>query len=133
MKVVGRTDRGRIREKNEDSVLAEPALCIVADGMGGHLAGEVASRDAIICVDEFIGANTGGDRLTVLSEAVKYANKYVFDKAQTSGQYKGMGTTITLASVADGKLFYAHVGDSRLYLFRNEKLKRITSDHSFIG
>ncbi|MDR2007195.1 MAG: Stp1/IreP family PP2C-type Ser/Thr phosphatase [Acidaminococcales bacterium] len=133
MKVIGGTDRGLVRENNEDSILAEPDLCIVADGMGGHLAGEIASRDAIACVKEFIGDNKGRDRLFVLAEAVKYANKYIFNKAQSGVQYKGMGTTVTVASVTEDKLFYAHVGDSRLYLFRNAKLERITSDHSFIA
>ncbi|MDR3349746.1 MAG: Stp1/IreP family PP2C-type Ser/Thr phosphatase [Acidaminococcales bacterium] len=133
MKVFGRTDRGLVRENNEDSILAEPNLCIVADGMGGHLAGEIASRDAITCANEFIGAHEGHDRLFVIAEAVRYANKYIFNKAQREALCQGMGTTLTLASVAGDKLFYAHVGDSRLYLFRNAKLERITADHSFVA
>ena len=133
MQVAGSTDRGLVREMNEDSIYFDKALFIVADGMGGHLAGEVASKDAIICIKDFLQENTGADTLFIISQAIKYANKYIFNKAKSNKQYKGMGTTVTLAKVVKNQLFYAHVGDSRLYIFRNNVLDKITTDHSLVA
>lgn len=132
MQIAGRTDRGLVRELNEDSIFFSDSLFIVADGMGGHLAGDVASADAINCVKVFSAENSDNIK-NMLGEAIKYANKNIYAKAQSDARYKGMGTTVTLALIEGEELFYAHIGDSRLYLFRQQNLEKITSDHSLVA
>ena len=141
-----RTDPGRERTNNEDAyiVLLPPdsppgvdAVLAVADGMGGHQAGEVASSLAIRTVSTRLGAQgiglAGGRRrsLAVLRDAVEEAHRLIMSKSQ--GAYHGMGTTLTIALIAGGRLHLAHVGDSRAYLLRAGKLRRLTQDHSWVG
>ncbi len=135
MQVAGLTDRGCVREINEDTILLDKSLYAIADGMGGHLAGEVASQKALECVKEHLAALAFNAKsaLGVLEEAVQIANRKVFCLSNEKPEYNGMGTTLTLIKVIRGELFYVHVGDSRLYLFRDGKLSQITTDHSLVA
>lgn len=125
-----RSDTGRVRSANEDSFLARPPLFVVADGMGGANAGEVASRTAI---DGFAGGLPAGsgpsDRLV---EAVLAANSAIHRDAGSNESRRGMGTTVTAALVGDGSVDIAHVGDSRAYLIRGGSIERLTRDHTLV-
>jgi serine/threonine protein phosphatase PrpC len=120
------TDIGRVREGNEDSYLLEPPLYAVADGMGGHRGGEVASHLALTTVEASAGAGTLGDQ-------VREANRAVYEESQRDSAVTGMGTTLTAVRVVDGGLRVAHVGDSRAYLMRAGSLRRITEDHTLVN
>jgi protein phosphatase len=124
--VVGaRTDVGRVREGNEDSYMIHDPLFAVADGMGGHRGGEVASK---LALDTLLKTTDGA----ALVEAVQDANRAVFERAGADPALAGMGTTLT-AFLADGEtLRLAHVGDSRAYLLRESQLQRITTDHTVV-
>lgn len=123
------TDTGRVRSVNEDSALVEDGLFAVADGMGGHVAGEVASRVAI----DALRTNAGQG----LAEAVRLANRAVFERAVDDPSLRGMGTTMCAATLVeqDGRpqLLIANVGDSRVYVFRDGELVQLTDDHSLVG
>lgn len=134
-----RTDQGRVRKHNEDAVTveAELGLVIVADGIGGASAGEVASRLAAHVIAERFRNRTDlpterRDALQALREAVEDANRVVWDAAQRSPRYHGMGTTVVAGFVGSGWMVYAHVGDSRLYRLRGGQLVQLTRDHSLI-
>lgn len=128
------TDVGVVREANQDSVFAEEPLFAVADGMGGHQGGEVASAMALEVLDKtFNKSNSKEDLL----EAVRKSNAKVWDKAQLEESLNGMGTTITaMATVVDEDgnevMAVVNVGDSRAYLLRDGELHQITTDHSFV-
>lgn len=126
-----RTDTGRQRPANEDSLLARSPLFAVADGMGGAQAGEVASRMAVDVLQEGLGQGTGtvAERLT---DRVATANTRIFDRARTDQGSAGMGTTLTAAYVDADELVVVHVGDSRLYRYRGGTLQRLTDDHSLV-
>jgi len=134
-----RTDRGLVREHNEDSVAVAPelGLLVVADGIGGANAGDVASRTAAeVITDRFRNhsppvANQDEARL-LAQEAVVAANKAVWAMAQQTPSYAGMGTTVVLGFVGPAWMVFAHVGDSRVYRLRDAKLQQLTKDHSFI-
>lgn len=134
MKVFARTDIGRVRPINEDSYYL-PAegecFCAVADGMGGHNAGEVASAMA---VEVFSGEMHAAEALNgnVLREAVERANALVFETSLQNNQCSGMGTTFTALAARDGSVHIAHVGDSRCYLVRNNTIMRLTLDHTLV-
>jgi protein phosphatase len=123
-----RTDVGRGRPENEDSLLVDPedGLYAVADGMGGHRAGEVASATAI---DALKTAYLGGQRL---DEAVGAANAAVFAKAADDATLRGMGTTLTAIALHDSTAELGHVGDSRAYLMRDGAVTQVTEDHSLV-
>jgi protein phosphatase len=134
-----RTDTGRVRLRNEDAVSVYPdtGLVIVADGIGGAKAGEVASRLAIQTVNErFHNARPlPADKVEALrraSEAVEAANRVICDTAQTMPRYAGMGTTVVVGYAGLDCLVFAHVGDSRLYRLRGDDLVQLTRDHSLI-
>lgn len=141
------SDKGSFREKNEDYFCAEKesGLYIVADGIGGSLAGEVASRMAVEVVRDFIannkqpssdkGNNTSkySEKTLLLTEAVKLANKSIFDTSKNNTSYRGMGTTITAAIIDSNRLSIAHAGDSRAYLFRAGSIQQLTNDHSLVA
>lgn len=126
-----RTDTGRQRPANEDSLLARAPLFAVADGMGGAQAGEVASRMAVDVLQEGLGYGTGtvAERLT---DRVATANTRIFERARTDQGSAGMGTTLTAAYVDADELVVVHVGDSRLYRYRGGSLVRLTDDHSLV-
>ncbi|MEX2587730.1 MAG: Stp1/IreP family PP2C-type Ser/Thr phosphatase [Actinomycetota bacterium] len=121
------TDVGLVRRVNEDSKCHEYPLFAVADGMGGHSAGDVASALAIETVSERIGGSES------LSDAVRAANQEIFRRASQEPELSGMGTTLTAMVAGDTSAQIAHVGDSRAYLLRNGELTRLTQDHTVVG
>jgi len=127
------TDIGKVRDTNEDSFICRPPLFVVADGMGGHVAGEVASRMAVETVSSCFDGLRDAEPQALLSKAIAQANRRIFRMAQENDGYAGMGTTVTAAFVEGGRLYWGHVGDSRLYLLRAGELKQITEDHSLVG
>jgi serine/threonine protein phosphatase PrpC len=125
--VAARTDAGLVRKANEDSVLVTPRLLAVADGMGGHRAGGVASR---LAVETLRAVAEVDDPQTALPAAVRCANAAVHALAGTAPDLARMGTTLTAAALGDDGLTVAHVGDSRLYRLRGSELERLTRDHT---
>ncbi len=124
------TDTGRQRRDNEDSMFARAPVFVVADGMGGAQAGEVASRMAVEAFERDLGdAGSAEERL---AERIREANRQIYDVSRSQKEHEGMGTTVTAAYVDDTDLAIAHVGDSRAYLFRNGELTRLTEDHSLV-
>lgn len=131
-----RSDRG-IRIKNEDSfyIPAEGGvpMVIVADGMGGHIAGEVASATAVKrIVDHIERAEKGQNMIALLRQSINAANRAVYNMALSDDNYTGMGTTVVMALLEPDKYVVANIGDSRLYYFDGAKLRRITRDHSYV-
>jgi len=124
------TDLGKVREGNEDSYLVDPPLLLfaVADGMGGHRGGEVASHLALETVESMARAETG-----TLAEQVQEANRIVFERSQHDRRVTGMGTTLTAARIIDDAVLLAHVGDSRAYLLRAGALRQLTEDHTLVN
>lgn len=129
------SDIGLVRESNEDNyIFMPPNLFVVADGMGGHLAGEIASKHAMIVMQEFLSSNsTHGDIALLLERSIHEANEQIYKLAVANKEYSGMGTTITAAFLDRKKLYWAHVGDSRLYQINESSIIQLTSDHSFVG
>ena len=126
-----RTDTGRQRNANEDSLFARPPVFVVADGMGGAQAGEVASKTA---ADAFGRGIPDGAPETVLQQVIEEANREIYEMARRDPSVAGMGTTIT-AAIVDSEaesVAIGHVGDSRAYRFRAGKLERLTRDHSLV-
>lgn len=126
----GLSDVGRVRTHNEDAVLLSPPLYAVADGLGGHEAGEVASTIAIEALVEHSPRRADAK---ALGRAARAANKAVIDAAREGRGRDGMGTTLTAALVEGTYIVVAHVGDSRAYLFHDDELERITQDHSMVA
>ena len=127
----GRTDVGRQRTANEDSLAIRPPMFAVADGMGGAKAGEVASALAVEAVK-----NAGDSDEPVeeqLAAIVRSANRRIYDLAVADESRRGMGTTLTLVKVHDGEISIAHVGDSRAYRMRDSELSQVTRDHSLVA
>ena len=125
-----RSDTGLVRSANEDSFLVRSPLFVVADGMGGASAGEIASSAA---VEEFsAGLPAGDDPEQRLSAVVRAANRRINSEAAANERQRGMGTTITAALVGDGKVSIAHVGDSRAYLIRGDSMAQLTRDHTLV-
>jgi len=129
-----KSDIGMVRKANEDSFAFEPPhLFVVADGMGGHVAGEVASSIAAATVKEYVLRNLGDVHpRQLLEQAILQANQEIFEKAQNHAEYAGMGTTVTAAILDESNIFWGHVGDSRLYYANNDVLEQLTSDHSLV-
>jgi serine/threonine protein phosphatase PrpC len=122
------TDIGRVRERNEDSILVDPPLYVVADGMGGHRGGQVASQVALKTMEE-----QGTEGRDSLAEHVRRANRAVWDRSVEDEQLAGMGTTLTAARVEGESALIAHVGDSRAYLLRDGTLRQLTTDHTLVA
>jgi protein phosphatase len=144
----GHTDIGRVRPTNEDCFAIDEALglCVIADGMGGHNAGEVAARLAVDAVVEYVGRRRehpeswpfGFDPSlssdgNLLRTAIHLGNVQIREAALASEDFAGMGTTIVAARVRDGRLSVAHVGDSRLYLVAGGALQQVTMDDSWVA
>jgi len=134
-----RSDAGRRRSSNEDSYIARPdlGLFVVADGMGGHAAGEVASRLAVEAIAAEVSRPAPGgpaDRPAGrrLSAGFEEANRRIAERATTADDLQGMATTAVALLVEDAAAVLAHVGDSRAYLFRGGQLTRLTEDHSWV-
>jgi protein phosphatase len=141
----GQSDTGRVRSHNEDSIEIDPAsgLAVLADGMGGYNAGEVASKLAVRSVGFLVrqrlarlepapppDAATPPPAGILLKESVQLANQRILKTAGTRAEYRGMGTTVVAALFMGNRVHVAHVGDSRLYRFRDDQLRRLTTDHS---
>lgn len=139
MQAYARTDIGCVRKMNQDVFFYStepvgplPNLFIVADGMGGHRAGDFAARYAIdVCV-ESVRTSSQTSPIKALDEAVKLANSKVFEKSESNAEYQGMGTTMVLSFIESGQLYVANVGDSRLYLL-GDGLSQVTEDHSYVA
>lgn len=140
METYCQTDVGLKRNSNQDFVYASdqkvgrlPSLLIVADGMGGHAAGDLASR---VCVETAVSSIEGSgqtETIPILAEAVQKANRAVLKKAAEKPEYEGMGTTIVAAVIEGNTLYVANVGDSRLYLIDDDRIDQITLDHSLVA
>ena len=133
--MVGHTDTGKTRTSNEDAILCLPNLgvALLADGMGGHSAGEVASRTAIDTVSAILKQTTRGvSPHERLEAALQAAHAVIREKARQSIRCRGMGTTFVGIIIENGYLHHAHVGDSRLYLWRDGQLMAVTHDHSLL-
>jgi protein phosphatase len=130
----GKSDPGRKRRRNEDSFVCEPPLFAVADGMGGAQAGEVASQLAAGAVREGNGGSGDGDGERLVVDLIQEANRRVWQRANEDAAASGMGTTITVALVEpEGRVLFGHVGDSRAYLLRGDRLEQLTQDHSLVA
>ncbi len=136
------SDIGKNRKKNQDAYYmssdSDFPLYLVADGMGGHRSGEVASSMAMeIIKNEFLISkdNLVNDKniLKTIKESIEKANTKIYLKSISSERYNGMGTTMILGYIFNGKIFIGHVGDSRAYLIRNEEIHQITEDHSYVN
>ncbi|HEX8439022.1 Stp1/IreP family PP2C-type Ser/Thr phosphatase [Archangium sp.] len=149
IEVAGHTHVGMKRNHNEDNylILPDQNLCCVADGMGGHSSGEIASKIAVDELAEFFRMTASDEDATWpfkmdktrnydenrLATGIKLANKSIFDKACSEVKYKGMGTTIVSLHFTNDTAYVGHVGDSRVYFFRQGVLKQVTEDHSLLN
>ena len=144
---VGQTDTGRVREHNEDTIASDVdvGLLVLADGMGGYNAGEVASGIAVKTITNLVREGLARedlgslDRATgltrpsiVLRDAITRANKIIYQTARSQAECEGMGTTVVAALFYDNKISIAHVGDSRLYRQRGSQIAQVTMDHSLL-
>ncbi len=139
IKYIAKTNKGRVRRANEDyffakMVLPEEYLFIVADGMGGHQAGDVASK---LGTDTFVSAyknyrNQSKDIVESLRLAIEEANKKILELALRDNDKRGMGTTFTAIVLKDYVGYIVHIGDSRIYIIRNNKMQKLTKDHTFV-
>lgn len=138
MRVGQLSHRGNVRQNNEDSIYSSRSrdLFIIADGMGGHTAGEIASKTAVKKVKHFIKTKAENYEkiqdgfLGIISDAIDYGNNAIFSAAQKDESLKGMGTTLITAFLDDNKIYIGHVGDSRAYIINDTSINQITSDHS---
>ncbi|HQB38520.1 MAG TPA: Stp1/IreP family PP2C-type Ser/Thr phosphatase [Deltaproteobacteria bacterium] len=144
----GITDTGKVRAGNEDALLLEEklGLFVVADGMGGHNSGEVASRMAMEVIRDAVSRSAAGEAFVVgtvdpghsreanlLASAIRLANRTIFEAAADRPEWHGMGTTVVAVLASGNAAAIAHVGDSRVYLLRNRILKQLTADHSLVA
>lgn len=136
MRVGSGSDVGRVRKSNEDAFWHDGRLFIVADGMGGHAAGEIASRIATETIRSWrFPDETAPEEVdrSAVREALLAANQAVYEKAQKDPACRGMGTTLTLALLSSSRATLGHVGDSRAYLIRDGRLIQLTEDHSVVA
>ena len=140
MKISAITDVGMVRPENQDFLYVSegavgplPNLCILADGMGGHRAGDLASRTAVESMLRHLSAAESAQKLpALLQEGLQQANEEVLRLSSANEAYRGMGTTLVACVSMDRELTVLNVGDSRLYLFRDGELLQITRDHSYV-
>jgi len=140
------SDKGVVRQLNEDNFYIPMQmndnsimLFIVADGMGGHMAGEIASKEAVDAVVDYIKENyekeasiARSNLINLINESILYANKQIYDKSLSDINLNGMGTTFAIALIHNESLYIGHVGDSRIYLLRKGILYQLTRDHSYV-
>lgn len=128
-----RSDVGRVRSKNDDSAYAGRYLAVVADGMGGHVGGDVASASAVIDLTHLDHAGHDGDGATVLADEIQNANQNLAKLVQSNPRLGGMGTTVTALLIDGDEISVAHIGDSRAYrLSETEGFEQVTTDHTFV-
>lgn len=139
MRAYAATDVGRIREVNQDYIFCSmepvgklPNLFLVADGMGGHKAGDLASRYTVETLTDSIKNSASDNPITIINDAIIEANTKLLEKAAESEQYTGMGTTLVVCTIVGESMYVANVGDSRLYLY-DGRLSQITRDHSLVA
>jgi protein phosphatase len=132
LRYAARSDRGLVRANNEDSVYAGARLLALADGMGGHAAGEVASQLVIAALAHLDDDEPGGDLLSSLDTAVREGNSAIAAQVEADPELEGMGTTLTAILFAGNRLGLVHIGDSRGYLLRDGELNQITKDDTFV-
>ena len=140
MKTFSITDAGAIREMNQDFYFSSdtavgnlPNLFIVADGMGGHKAGDYASRYTIERVVASVSRNAGDEPVSIIKEAINKANELLVAESREDEAKRGMGTTLVVGTIIGNKLFVANIGDSRLYIVGGtEQIRQITRDHSLV-
>ncbi len=142
MKIVAKTDAGKVRKSNQDSYAAGElpngvAWAVVCDGMGGSAGGNIASSTAVKMISEQItsGYREGMSTLSIeniLVTAITNANISIFDMSRANEELKGMGTTVVAAIIANNVVYIAHAGDSRAYLVSEDGIKQITKDHSVV-
>ncbi|GAB2646021.1 PP2C family serine/threonine-protein phosphatase [Prescottella soli] len=132
LRYAARSDRGLVRANNEDSVYAGARLLALADGMGGHAAGEVASQLMIAALAHLDDDEPGEDLLGKLDAATREGNATIADHVEEDPELEGMGTTLTAILFAGSKLGLVHIGDSRAYLLRDDQLTQITRDDTFV-
>jgi PPM family protein phosphatase len=132
LKYVAHSEVGRIRKNNQDSGYASPHLLAVADGMGGAAAGDVASAVAINSMRKIEAPTKGQQMLDVLADAIHDANARIAELIESDVSLEGMGTTLTGAMFDGAEFGLAHIGDSRAYMFRDDRLERLTHDHTWV-
>ncbi len=133
MKFYSKTHKGKIRSRNEDSIYAGAYFAIVADGMGGHNAGDIASGLVVESVKQTFNAQGPNDVTSKdVRKALSVANKKVWSNAKQNADRAGMGSTATLAVFKNSKVLVGQIGDSRAYLYRDGLLSQITNDHSYV-
>lgn len=127
------THVGKVRQNNEDALIViEPRTFVVADGMGGANAGEVASQMLVETVKNFLSKTPTPWSEEILEQAILLANDKILNAAQRNTEFQGMGTTATILSLDGGQAHFAHVGDSRLYRLRGNEFRQLTTDHSYV-
>ena len=143
MRILAKSDIGKSREMNQDSYYIsdleeEPKLYILADGMGGYKGGEIASSLAIANVKNYVINNFNKYKkdkesiLKLIKNAIEYTNKVIYEKSQEDEDLKDMGTTLDICLIYNNKVFIGHVGDSRVYRIRENVMRKITTDHSYV-
>ena len=140
LEIYGMTDKGMVRAQNQDAIYIsnneDIKLYIVADGMGGANAGDIASKRCIEFVKEYIFENytekSINDILNLLKDAIDYSNKKVYQLSITNPEYEGMGTTVITLLIVKNKLYIAHAGDSSLFRIRKNIIRKITKDHTYV-
>jgi serine/threonine protein phosphatase PrpC len=132
MRFAARSDVGRVRAKNDDSAYVGRHLAVVADGMGGHAGGDVASAATVLDMIHLDRDDYDGDAGTVLADEIQTANSLLSELVHMNPKLAGMGTTVTALLLAEGKLHFAHIGDSRAYRLRNGVFEQVSVDHTFV-
>lgn len=143
IKAYAKTDKGQVREMNQDyyyasTSLDEVQLYILADGMGGYNGGEIASSLAVQTAKNYIENNfkeIEKDRdsiIQLLGSSMEYANMVVYEKAKENPELQGMGTTLEICLIYNNKVYIGHVGDSRIYRIRKQFIRKLTQDHSYV-
>lgn len=133
IKFAAETNKGKIRKNNEDSYLATGKVFAVADGMGGHQAGEIASRIAVDILKDAQEDLLSKDTEVLLKESFSKVNSVIFQKAEKNAELKGMGTTLTVAVIKPNQVLLGHAGDSRVYLLDESNFSLLTEDHSLVA
>ena len=132
MRYAARSDVGRVRAKNDDSAYVGRHLAVVADGMGGHAGGDVASAATVLDMIHLDSDDYDGDAGTILADEIQTANSLLSELVHINPKLAGMGTTVTALLLAEGKLHFAHIGDSRAYRLRNGEFEQVSVDHTFV-
>lgn len=144
MKVYAKTDVGMKRQMNQDAYCISQdngkyILCVLADGMGGYTGGEIASNLAAMSIDKYIRENFIKDKeynkeelQELIRKSIEYANLIVYEKSKQEEELEQMGTTLEICLIYNNRVFIGHIGDSRIYRIRQEIMRKITTDHSYV-